>query len=124
MLCDEVFRSRSPIITAYTLCNHVLEEHHTNPYLRVLLIGDAKWSAHISAIYMQLSQLYTWFLSPQLIQLSQGIKGVSKNSLSSLKVGICIMCGIPTKKKTLRQLNQYNAGVDDLSVGIMTGTTV
>ena len=43
-------RSRSPIITAYTLCNHVLEEHHTNPYMGVLLIDNAKWSANISAI--------------------------------------------------------------------------
>ena len=43
-------RSRSPIITAYTPCNHVLEEHHTNLYMGVLLIDNVKCSAHISAI--------------------------------------------------------------------------
>ena len=43
-------RSRSPLITACTLCNYVLEEHHTNPYFAVLLSDDAKCSSHIYAV--------------------------------------------------------------------------
>ena len=82
-------RSRSLIITAYSLqpClrgTSYKSVHGSSPHWQCQMV-----CTHIS--YMQLSQLYTWVLSPQLIQLSQGIKTVSKNSLSLLKFGICIM---------------------------------
>ena len=55
-------RSRSPIITTYTLCNHVLEEHHTSLYLGVLLSDDGKWS-HIYRSYAVKPTLHLVFVA-------------------------------------------------------------
>ena len=81
-------RSKSPIITAYILCNPVLEEHHTNPYLGVLLSDNAKWSAHISATCSKAKSTLV-FCCHNLFNCPRELKELA---YIAYEVGICIMC--------------------------------
>ena len=84
-------RSRSPIITPYSLCNHVLDLHTTNPYLGVLLSDDAKWSPHIDKMCNKANSTLG-FLRMNLSNCPTQLKELSYIALvqSKLKYAACV----------------------------------
>ena len=83
--------SKSPTRYSYSLCNHIMEVHHTNPYLGILLSDDAKWGAHISKICRKANSTLG-FLKRNLFNCPQELKKLAYITLirSKLEYAACI----------------------------------
>ena len=98
-------RVKTPIGTPYTLCNHVLEVHTTNPYLGVLLSDDGKWGPHINAICNKANSTLG-FLRRNLYNCPQQLKDTAYKALVRSKLEYASSVWSPHLAKDIKLLER------------------
>ena len=98
-------RVKTPIGTPYTLCNHVLEVHTTNPYLGVLLSDDGKWGPHINTICNKANSTLG-FLRRNLYNCPQQLKDTAYKALVRSKLEYASSVWNPHLAKDIKLLER------------------
>ena len=75
-----VFRSRSPVVKDYTLCNQTLVAVEQHPYLGVLLSSNLRWNSHVDMIAKKGNSSLA-FVRRKLYACSEGTKRAAYVSL-------------------------------------------
>ena len=73
---------KKPFTHMYSLCDHILEQVKTNPYLGVLLSEDLKWSSHINNIAGKLNQTLGFLRRNLFKAMPKTTQGVSLHRTS------------------------------------------